>query len=171
MTFEGVGEISSLADALSLFSDRQDACVGKKNSDARYFKAALRRLLQALQYFGHVVPFSILPAALASFHSAPHFFCRSRAAVCPALGSFLGLAFLSGVLACCCAAAVDTSCGIGAVINPTASAAANITLCMTSLPSMASKARAASASGSKPPATSTAPYLAYIASIQILSTG
>jgi hypothetical protein len=36
--------------------------------------AVLSRLLQALQYFGHFIPFSILPAALASFHSAPHFF-------------------------------------------------------------------------------------------------
>jgi hypothetical protein len=35
--------------------------------------ADLRRLLQALQNFGQVVPFSILFEAFASFHSAPHF--------------------------------------------------------------------------------------------------
>jgi hypothetical protein len=46
--------------------------------DALY--APFRRLLQALQYFGQVVPFWTLPAALAAFHSSPHFFCRSRAA-------------------------------------------------------------------------------------------
>jgi hypothetical protein len=91
-------------------------------------------LLQALQNFGHVVPFSTLLAAFASFHSTAHFFCRSRAASCPALGSFLDFAFLSDAGACYCAAAVDTNPGIGAVIIPTASAAANMTLCMSSLP-------------------------------------
>jgi len=35
------------------------------------------------------MPFSILPAAFASFHSAPHYFCRSRIAVTPALGAFV----------------------------------------------------------------------------------
>jgi hypothetical protein len=40
----------------------------------------LETLLQALQNFGQVVPFSILFEAFASFHSAPHFFCRSRVA-------------------------------------------------------------------------------------------
>src|ERR1017187_3458014 len=63
--------------------------------------AALRRLLQALQYFGHFIPFSILPAALASFHSAPHFFSRSRAASCPGVGGFFVLAcFFSGAAGC-----------------------------------------------------------------------
>jgi hypothetical protein len=47
---------------------------------ARYLEADLRRLLQALQNFGQVVPFSILLPAFASFHSAPHIFCRSRVA-------------------------------------------------------------------------------------------
>jgi hypothetical protein len=89
--------------------------------------------LQALQNFGHVVPFSTLLAAFASFHSTAHFFCRSRAASWPALGSFLDYAVLSEAGACCCAAAVDTN-RIGAVIIPTPSAAANMTLCMSSLP-------------------------------------
>lgn len=78
--------------------------------------------MQALQNFGHVVPFSTLLAAFASFHSTAHFFCRSRAASCPVLGSFLDFAVLSDAGACCCAAAVDTNPGIGAVIIPTASA-------------------------------------------------
>ena len=47
--------------------------------------------MHALQYFGHFIPFSILPAALASFHSAAHFFSRSRAASCPGVGGFLFL--------------------------------------------------------------------------------
>jgi hypothetical protein len=51
--------------------------------------------LQALQNFGHVVPFSTLLAAFASFHSTAHFFCRSRAASCPVLGSFLDFVVLS----------------------------------------------------------------------------
>ena len=36
------------------------------------FVSALSRVLQALQYFGQVMPFSILPAFLASRHSWPH---------------------------------------------------------------------------------------------------
>jgi hypothetical protein len=51
----------------------------------------LSRLLHALQYFGHFLPFSILPAALASFHSAAHFFSRSCAASCPGVGGFFVL--------------------------------------------------------------------------------
>src|SRR4029078_3274290 len=53
-----------------------------------YFAAALSRLLQSLQNFGQVVPFSVLPAAFVSFHSAAHFVWRSRAASWPALGPF-----------------------------------------------------------------------------------
>ncbi len=139
MTFEGVGEASSLADALCFFDIGCGVRACFKVFDACQFDADLRRLLQALQYFGQVAPFSTLPAAFASFHSTPHFFCRSRAASIPALGSFFGFAFLSGALACCCATAVDMSCGIGAITSPRASAAANITLYMTSLSSMASK--------------------------------
>jgi hypothetical protein len=38
--------------------------------------------LQALQYFGHFMPVSTLPAALAAFHSAAHLLCRSLVASC-----------------------------------------------------------------------------------------
>lgn len=48
------------------------------------------RLLHALQNCGHFIPFSIFPASLATFHSAAHFFCRSRAAICPGVGVRLG---------------------------------------------------------------------------------
>jgi hypothetical protein len=61
-------------------------------------------------------------------------FCAARAwRVDQRLGSFFIFAFLSA-LACCCALAFDTSCDIGAVNSPTASAAANMTLCMSRLP-------------------------------------
>lgn len=39
-----------------------------------YAAFSLSRVLQALQYFGQDMPFSTLPAARASFHSAPHCF-------------------------------------------------------------------------------------------------
>jgi len=103
-----------------------------RGNDKRYLEADFRRLLHALQNCGQVCPFSTLLAAFASFHSDAHFFWRSRAASCPALGSFVVLAFLSGVLAC--AVALETSCGTGAVISPTASTAANITFCMSDFP-------------------------------------
>jgi hypothetical protein len=61
-------------------------------------------LFQALQYFGQVVPFSTLPAALATFHSAPHFFYRSRMAAVAglvfAVSFFAGTAVDAGVAVC-----------------------------------------------------------------------
>lgn len=50
-----------------------------------YIPAAFLRVLQALQYFGHVKP-PVLPAALSAFHSAPHSFCRARIAAVPSFG-------------------------------------------------------------------------------------
>src|SRR6187401_439324 len=73
----------------------------------RYFAAALSRLLQSLQNFGQVAPFSVLPAAFVSFHSAAHFFWRSRAASWPALGSLFVLAVFSDALGCCARAAEE----------------------------------------------------------------
>src|SRR5262245_38252488 len=61
-----------------------------------YLEADLRRLLQSLQNFDQVAPFSTLLAAFASFHSTAHFFWRSRAASCPALGSFFVLCIFVG---------------------------------------------------------------------------
>jgi hypothetical protein len=78
MTGEGVGETRSLADALNLLS--KPCCELTLKKSGRYFAAALSRLLQSLQNFGQVAPFSVLPAVFASFHSAAHFFWRSRAA-------------------------------------------------------------------------------------------
>src|ERR1019366_3011267 len=119
MTTEGVGEISSLADALGTFGAKSFLYALSETAHDLFRKPvsipdqvedklfgimrlpALRRLLQALQYFGHFIPFSILPAALASFHSAPHFFSRSRAASCPGVGGFFVLAcFFSGAAGC-----------------------------------------------------------------------
>src|ERR1700682_5964205 len=54
--------------------------------DGRQPLAALRRLLQALQSCGQVMPFSTVPAALAAFHSVPHCFCRACMASRPLLG-------------------------------------------------------------------------------------
>src|SRR5262245_1656603 len=132
MTIEGVGETRSLADALSLlcFHVRSSVLINCRC----YLEADLRRLLQSLQNFGQVAPLSTLLAAFASFHSAAHFFCRSRAATCPALGSFCVLAFLSDAVAFCCAAADEMICGIGVMTSPTVSAAANTALSMISLP-------------------------------------
>ena len=70
MMSEGVGETQCLSDALGVFDD----ALRINSIRAQLLLAALRRLLQALQYFGQVMPFSTLPAAFASFHSAPHFF-------------------------------------------------------------------------------------------------
>ena len=56
MTIEGVGETSSLADALSLFKFSLCLPVRFEICDANYLAAAFRRLLHALQYFGQVVP-------------------------------------------------------------------------------------------------------------------
>lgn len=70
MTLQGVGETEALADALGFWECRAPGAVSKHGGQP----PALRRLLQALQYFGQVIPFSILPAAFAAFHSAPHFF-------------------------------------------------------------------------------------------------
>jgi len=53
-------------------------------------------MLHALQYCGHFIRFSILPAVFASFPSALHFFCRSRIAVMPALGLFVAFASDAG---------------------------------------------------------------------------
>src|SRR4029079_9604017 len=97
----------------------------------RYFAAALSRLLQSLQNFGQVAPFSVLPAAFVSFHSAAHFFWRSRAASWPALGSLFVLAVFSDALGCCARAAEEEV--SGAANNPAASKVANITLYMTLL--------------------------------------
>src|SRR5262249_35634735 len=65
-----------------------------------YLEADLRRLLQSLLKLGQVVLFSILPPAFTSFYWPAHVFCLSRGASWPALGSFLILTFLSGVLDC-----------------------------------------------------------------------
>ena len=146
MTIEGVGETSSLADALNHF---RICCPTQFEICACYLAADFRRLLQALQYFGQVVSFSTFPPAFASFQSAAHFFCRSRAAIWPALGSLFVVASFAGALACCCATAAGMRCGIGAVISATASAAENTTLYMTSFPSWLPKARAPAA-GNRP---------------------
>src|SRR6476469_3285170 len=98
-----------------------------------YFAAALSRLLQSLQNFGQVVPFSVLPAAFVSFHSAAHFVWRSRAASWPALGPFFVLAAFSDALDCCANAAEECG-GSGAASNPAASRVAIMTLYMTLLP-------------------------------------
>ena len=75
MTTEGVGETSSLADALGTSGSRKFASLAARDERSLSCASrALRRLLHALQYCGHFIPFSILPAALAAFHSAPHFF-------------------------------------------------------------------------------------------------
>jgi hypothetical protein len=96
----------------------------------RYFAAALSRLLQSLQNFGQVAPFSVLLAVFVSFHSAAHFFWRSRAASWPALGSVFVLAVFSDALDCC-ANAVEECGGSGAASNPVARRVTNITLYMT----------------------------------------
>jgi hypothetical protein len=79
MTAEGVGEISGLSDALRVsktarFGFQADRSVRAADDGANDQVPALRRLLQALQNCGHFIPFSTLPAALAAFYSAPHFF-------------------------------------------------------------------------------------------------
>ena len=75
MTTEGVGETLGFADALSVPTARvRPIRFEKLPTLAARQLADFSRLLHALQYLGHVWPFSILPAALASFHSAPHFF-------------------------------------------------------------------------------------------------
>jgi len=99
MTNEGVGETCGLADALNFFIPRD--VQAREKFEAGYFTADLSRLLQSLQNFGQVAPFSILPAAFASFHSAAHFFCRSRAAIWPALGSLFDFAFFADAAGCC----------------------------------------------------------------------
>ena len=76
MTPEGVGEIS-VSPTPSVFLCAR-FCVGALKQCQ--LAADLRRLLQGLQNFGQVVPFSILFEAFASFHSAPRFLCRSRVA-------------------------------------------------------------------------------------------
>ena len=111
VTIEGVSETQSLADALKFFIF---ACRCVPGNLSRYFAAALSRLLQSLQNFGQLDPFSVLPEAFASFHSAAHFFWRSRAASCPALGSLFALGALGALVALagfsdalgCCADAV-----------------------------------------------------------------
>ena len=61
MTLEGVGETSGLADALSIFGVSVGVLfVRLKSFDAHYLEADLRRLLQSLQNFGQIVPFSNL---------------------------------------------------------------------------------------------------------------
>jgi hypothetical protein len=95
MTIEGVGETGSLADALSFLCFPR-SFQRAQNFAAAIWKRTLRRLLQSLQNFGQVAPFSTLLVAFASFHSAAHFFWRSRAASCPALGSFFVLVILVG---------------------------------------------------------------------------
>src|SRR5262245_43025119 len=160
MTIEGVGETRSLADALSLlcFHVRSSALINCRC----YLEADLRRLLQSLQNFGQVAPLSTLLAAFASFHSAAHFFCRSRAATCPALGSFCVLAFLSDAVAFCCAAADEMICGIGVMTSPTVSAAANTALSMISLPFISKGAgRCRSAGRSPQPAPHDNPHRLY----------
>src|SRR4029079_1319612 len=104
-----------------------------EKNQQRYFAAALSRLLQSLQNFGQVAPFSVLPAVFVSFHSAAHFFWRSRAASWPALGSVFGFAVCSDALDCC-ANAGDERGSSGAVSNPAASRATKLTLYMTVLP-------------------------------------
>src|SRR5262249_28863784 len=99
-----------------------------------YLEADLRRLLQSLQNSARSFSFQFLPPAFTSFYWPAHVFCRSRGASWPALGSFLIWTFLSGALACCCAAADEIICDIGAVIGLTARAGANITLRKLSLP-------------------------------------
>src|SRR5262249_484278 len=115
----------------SLLDIRHSACALRFNTS--YWEADLRRLLQSLQKLGQVVLFSILPPTFTCFYSAADVFCRSRGASWPALGSFLIWTFVSGALACCCAAADEIICDIGAVIGLTARAGANITLCKLSL--------------------------------------
>ena len=66
MTFEGVGETSSLADALSplevCLDIRHSACALRFNTS--YLEADLRRLSQSLQKLGQVVLFSIFASGL-----------------------------------------------------------------------------------------------------------
>jgi len=92
-------------------------------------------LLHALQYCGHFIPFWILPAAFAAFHSAPHFLRRARAAFWAAVSGFLDFGVVAGALAfAVCAAAFDAVNGTGAAIKRAASAAASIILIMTVTP-------------------------------------
>jgi hypothetical protein len=66
-------EFPDLADALGFLR----RCASLKEPGASMDKgsqAPFRRLLQALQNFGQVIPFSTLPPAFASRHSTPHFF-------------------------------------------------------------------------------------------------
>jgi hypothetical protein len=129
MMTEGVGETSRFADALSLL-----------RSKVLDQPAPLIRLLHALQYCGHFILFSTLPAALASFHSAPYFFCRSRIAIMSTDGSFFGLAsfvmasFLAGSVY---AAAVFISTDSAAAIIPAAITAAKMTLYIVHRPLVA----------------------------------
>src|SRR5450631_1163020 len=89
--------------------------------------APLSRLLQALQNCGHFIPFSTVPAFLASFHSAPHFFSRSRMASMAALAGLLALAsVLSGAAAG--AGAYCVNAGKGVDTRPAASTAAKTVL-------------------------------------------
>src|SRR3569832_1598735 len=85
---------------------------------------AFRRLLQALQNFGQVVPFSILPAAVASFHSAPHFFCRSCMACFAAVCGFFGLVVVAAGVGADCAAALNVVIGSDVAMRPAARTAA-----------------------------------------------
>jgi hypothetical protein len=94
MTPEGVGETEALADALGF---KVTFCF--RSSDELRSAVRLQPLLQALRYFGQVIPFSTLSAAFVSFHSAPQFFCRSRAAASPPeAGFFVLVAFGAAVV-------------------------------------------------------------------------
>src|SRR4051812_35121992 len=59
---------------------------GFKPAPFRQTVLPLSRALHLLQYFGHFSP-SVLPAVLASFHSAAHLRWRSRAAIWLTVGS------------------------------------------------------------------------------------
>jgi len=105
-----------------MFSPTPSVLLASENFEARrrvVQPPALRRLLQALQNFGHFIPFSTLPAAFISFHSAAHFFSRSRVAARAAARdifavgfaggvSFAAAGFISGFAGCACVAGAGT---------------------------------------------------------------
>src|SRR5262245_57978920 len=112
MTIEGVGETRSLADALSLlcFHVRPNAL----NIFPLLFGSGLETLVAVAPEFWPGRSFLDLVGSFRFLPLGGTFFCRSRAATCSALGSFCILAFLSdAVVAFCCAAADEMSCGIG----------------------------------------------------------
>jgi hypothetical protein len=94
MTIDGIGETRSLADAFSLFAfmsvpTRSIFC-------CCYLESDLRRIIAVTPEFWPRRSLLNLVGVSLPFHSAAHFFCRSRAASCPALCSLFRFGILVG---------------------------------------------------------------------------